>query len=56
VRGDEDVTGEERFEVYKGEGMGGCVEDLPFSQLLVLCCTQAGSRGSMVGFVLGRLR
>jgi hypothetical protein len=26
--GDEDVAWEERFEVYEGEGVGGCVEDL----------------------------
>ena len=24
---------EEGFEVYEGEGVGGCVEDLPGSQL-----------------------
>lgn len=24
----EDVSGEERFEVYEGEGVGGCEEDL----------------------------
>jgi hypothetical protein len=29
VRGDEDVAGEEGLEVYEGEGVGGCVEDLP---------------------------
>lgn len=27
---DEDVAREERFEVYESEGVGGCVEDLPF--------------------------
>lgn len=26
---DEDVAGEQGFEVHEGEGVGGCVEDLP---------------------------
>lgn len=35
--GDEDVAWEEGFEVYEREGVGGCVEDLPFLRCLAAC-------------------
>lgn len=56
MRGYEDVAGKERFEVYQGEGAGGCVEDLGGSLVvLALCCFGFGSMAGGV-VVLGRLR
>jgi hypothetical protein len=55
MRGDENVAREEGFEVYEGEGVGGCVEDLPgFLSLCVPLLVVGGGGGLFI--VLGRLR
>lgn len=55
-RGDQDVAGEDWFEVYEGEGLGGLVEDLVVVSSWYECFLSHWDSGVVPGRLLERDR